>query len=123
MPNPENLKPFKQGEDERRNKDGRPPGSRNRSTIAREMLSAVISMPEGEIKERLKGLGLTTQAEGERLLTAVLIANGLSGVNPEKCYKELMDSAHGQAKQQIEMKNDEEQGVFKISGQEIKFGG
>jgi hypothetical protein len=46
MPNEDNLKPFKKGEDPRRNLDGRPKGSKGLRTVLKELLSA--KDPKGE---------------------------------------------------------------------------
>ena len=97
---PENLKPFKEGESG--NPAGRPKGSRNRSTIARELLSAAIKMPEGKSKEFCEKLGLKTEGDAESLLTAVQIARGII-TGDTKHYTALMDSGYGQPKQNIEL--------------------
>ena len=91
MPNPENLRPAKKGEV--RNPNGRPKGSRNRSTIAREWLevSQFITNPITGEKEKL---------EQQDIMTLGIIKKAREGdVN---AYKALMDSAYGQPLQQIQ---------------------
>jgi len=91
MPNPENIIPPQFGEV--RNPNGRPKGSKNRSTIARKWLEAMQDSKNpitGEL-ERL------TQ---EDIMTLALIKKARGGdVN---AYKQLMDSGYGLPKQQIE---------------------
>jgi hypothetical protein len=91
MPNPENIKPPKKGEV--RNPNGRPKGSKNRSTIARKWL---------EVNQSLKN-PLTSETETmsqEDLMTLALIKKAREGdVN---AYKALMDSGYGAPIQQIE---------------------
>lgn len=80
MANPENL--IGQGfhtNPDRINKEGRPKGSRNRSTIVRELLDAIA---EGE----------TTKTNADMASAAVLL-KALGG--DVQAYKELMDSAFG----------------------------
>ena len=91
MPNPENLRPAKKGEV--RNPNGRPKGSRNRSTIAREWLEVTqfITNPITGEKEKL---------EQQDIMTLGIIKKARDGdVN---AYKALMDSAYGQPLQQIQ---------------------
>jgi len=91
MPNPENLRPAKKGEV--RNPKGKPKGTRNRSTIAREWLevSQYITNPITGEKEKL---------EQQDIMTLGIIKKARDGdVN---AYKALMDSAYGQPLQQIQ---------------------
>lgn len=91
MPNPENLRPAKKGEV--RNPKGKPKGTRNRSTIAREWLevSQFITNPITGEKEKL---------EQQDIMTLGIIKKAREGdVN---AYKALMDSAYGQPLQQIQ---------------------
>ena len=91
MPNPENLRPAKKGEV--RNPNGRPKGSRNRSTIAREWLevSQFITNPITGEKERL---------EQQDIMTLAIIKKARDG--DAAAYKALLDSAYGQPVQQIQ---------------------
>jgi len=100
MPNEQNLiPPPKPGEI--RNPNGRPKGSKNRSTIARKWLEAMQDSKNpitGEL-ERL------TQ---EDIMTLALIKKARGGdVN---AYKQLMDSGYGLPKQTIEQV--QEQPIF-----------
>jgi len=91
MPNPENLRPAKKGEI--RNPKGKPKGTRNRSTIAREWLEVTqyITNPITGEKEKL---------EQQDIMTLGIIKKAREGdVN---AYKALMDSAYGQPLQQIQ---------------------
>ncbi len=88
------LKPFDKGESG--NPNGRPKGSKNRSTIARHWL---------QVNQNLKN-PLTGQEETmsqEDLMTLALIKKAREGdVN---AYKALMDSGYGAPVQQIEQTN------------------
>ena len=96
MPNKENIEKheFKKGESG--NPNGRPKGSKNRSTIARHWL---------QVNQNLKN-PLTGQEETmsqEDLMTLALIKKAREGdVN---AYKALMDSGYGAPVQQIEQTN------------------
>jgi hypothetical protein len=87
---PEHSK-FKKGQSG--NPNGRPKGSRNRSTIARQWLEAneVIVNPLTKKKEKLSQ---------EDIMTLALINKARKGdVN---AYKALMDSGYGAPTQQVE---------------------
>lgn len=88
---PENLNPFKPGESG--NPSGRPKGSRNRSTIAREVL---------ELMEKIKNpiTGNTEELTQEEIMTLAVLKKARGG--DVRAYVALLDSAHGQAKQSIE---------------------
>jgi hypothetical protein len=87
----EDLIPFKKGESG--NPAGRPKGSKNRSTIARQWL---------EVNQNLKNpiTGENETMSQEDLMTLALIKKAREGdVN---AYKALMDSGYGAPVQQIE---------------------
>ena len=93
MPNPENIKPPVKGEV--RNPNGRPKGSKNRSTIARHWL---------EVNQNLKN-PLTGEQETmsqEDFMTLALIKKAREG--DVHAYKALMDSGYGAPVQQVEQK-------------------
>lgn len=96
MPNPENLKPaWKKGESG--NPDGKPKGALNRSTIARKWL---------ETGEPFKN-PITGQEEflsQEDIITLSQIKEARKGNT--NAYRALLDSAHGQAKQTIDVEGD-----------------
>jgi hypothetical protein len=86
----DNLKKFEKGESG--NPNGRPKGSRNRSTIARQWL---------EVNQKLKN-PLTGQEETmsqEDLMTLALIKKAREG--DVSAYKALMDSGYGTPHQTI----------------------
>ena len=91
MANEENLIPAQKGEV--RNPNGRPKGSKNRSTIARQWL---------EVNQSLKN-PLTGEQETmsqEDLMTLALIKKAREG--DVTAYKALMDSGYGAPLQQVE---------------------
>jgi len=91
MANEENLKPFKKGEVT--NPNGRPVGSKNRSTIARKWLCV-----EQSAKNPLTGED--EKLSQEDLITLAQIKKARNGdVN---AYKALMDSGFGAPKQTTE---------------------
>lgn len=84
MPNEDNLKPWKKGESG--NPSGRPKGSRNRSTIVRELLEAkALDGGDGQVVDQLTRSLIQKAAEGD-----------------VRAYKELMDSAYGKVKDTME---------------------
>lgn len=101
MPNPENLigKGFKPGQSG--NPSGKPPGTKNRSTIARK----VLEMRGLLSKERMEGLKakfpeVTDSMTVEEIMTIVMAENAIVG--DDKAYKAVMDSAYGAPKQDID---------------------
>jgi hypothetical protein len=100
MPNEENLIPAKKGEI--RNPNGRPKGSKNRSTIAKQWL---------EINEKAKNplTGSEEVLSQEDLLTLAQIKKAREGdVN---AYKALMDSAYGTPNQKIDQSTEHSGGI------------
>ena len=91
MANEENLKPFKKGEVT--NPNGRPKGSKNRSTIVRELLEYASKQ-----KNVLTGEEQTLTQE-QAITLAMLLKAGKGDVN---AYKALMDSGYGSPVQQVE---------------------
>ncbi len=80
----DNLTPFKKGESG--NPNGRPKGSRNRSTIIKEWLETmeIVTNPITGEKEQL---------EQQDIMTLALIKKARKG--DVQAYKELMDGSHG----------------------------
>ena len=91
MPNPENIIPPKHGEV--RNPNGRPKGSKNRSTIARKWLETIQSAKNTITGEDEK-------LSQEDLMTLALLKKARNG--DVAAYKQLMDSGYGMPTQQIE---------------------
>ena len=91
MAKEDNLKSYKPGQSG--NPNGRPKGSRNRSTIARELL---------ELTQKLKNpiTGENETMSQEYLMTLALIKKARDG--DVAAYKALMDSGYGAPVQQIE---------------------
>jgi predicted aspartyl protease len=99
MPNPENIIPPQKGEV--RNPNGKPKGTKNRSTIARKWLE-VMQDAKNPITGELEKLSQ------EDLITLAMIHKARKGdVN---AYKQLMDSGFGMPKQTIEQV--QEQPIF-----------
>jgi hypothetical protein len=102
MANEGNLKPFKKGEDERRNVTGENAGSKHRRTVARWVLELVAVLPDDkqdEIKKLIPSLDKNMTAEEiGQLLTLyrwIVEGNDIAGKN-------LLDSAYGAPKQEID---------------------
>jgi hypothetical protein len=93
MPNPENIEPHKMQKGTTLNPNGRPKGSRNRSTIARQWLEASEKVKNPLTQE-------TEELSQEDIMTLALINKARKGdVN---AYKALMDSGYGAPLQAIE---------------------
>ena len=82
---------FKKGESG--NPNGRPKGSRNRSTVAMEWL-ALVEKTTNPIT------GATEHLEQQDIMTLALIKKANEG--DVSAYRELMDSAYGKAQQPID---------------------
>lgn len=97
MANEENLILFKKGESG--NPNGRPKGSKNRSTIVQKWL---------EVNQSLKNpiTGVDENMSQEDLMTLALIKKAREG--DVQAYKALMDSGYGSPIQQIEQTNIEQ---------------
>ena len=91
MPNPENIIPPQKGEV--RNPNGRPKGSKNRSTIARKWLETMQTAKNPITGENDK-------SSQEDLMTLALLKKARNG--DVQAYKQLMDSGYGMPTQQIE---------------------
>jgi hypothetical protein len=101
MANNENLKPFEAGQDQRRNLDGRPVGSKNRSTIARKILEMRSILPKDRMESlKQKFPEIADNMTVEEIMTIVMAEGAISG--DDKSYKAVMDSAYGAPKQEID---------------------
>jgi len=91
--NDENLIPPKHGEPSR-NPNGRPKGSRNRSSIVKEWLSVV---------QRVKNpiTGETESLDQADMITLALISKARKG--DVQAFKELMDSGFGKVKDVVDV--------------------
>lgn len=102
MPIPnEEIAQFKEGQSG--NPNGRPKGSRNRSTVAREVLQTVINVQaikSKAVRQAIENLGFTNEVDIETLITAAQAITALKGNT--LAYQALMDSAHGKPKTTIE---------------------
>jgi len=115
MPKPENI--LGQGfhtDPSRINKNGRPKGTRNRSTIARMILESKMSIDAVDADKRealevlLKSFNIDPKTnQAEVLLTIAQVLNGLKG--DARSYNAIMDSGYGKAIQQIEMIEPEQE--------------
>ena len=97
MPNEENLKKF--SAEYQPEKNGRPKGSRNRSTIARQWLETTQ-----KAKNPITGVEETLSQED--LGTLEMVKKMRDG--DVSAYKALMDSGYGAPVQQIEQTNIEQ---------------
>jgi hypothetical protein len=93
MANEENLKPAWKPGEQSPNPNGRPKGSKNRSTIARKWLE-VMQESKNPITGELEKLSQ------EDLITLAMIHKARKG--DVGAYKQLMDSGFGMPTQQIE---------------------
>lgn len=97
--NDENLKPhfFKPGESG--NPAGKPPGTKNRSTIARKVLEMRGLLSKERMKElKEKFPEITDSMTVEEIMTIVMAEGAIMG--DDKSYKAVMDSAYGAPKQE-----------------------
>jgi hypothetical protein len=100
MPNPENIIPPKKGEV--RNPNGRPKGSKNRSTTARRILEMTASLPSKSYNALLKVFpDLDKKLSVEEVITLMQVAKAITDKDTG-AYKTLMDSAYGAPKQEVE---------------------
>jgi hypothetical protein len=93
----ENLKPFKKG-DPSPNPNGRPKGSRNRSTVIREFLEATMT-------EKNPITGKTEKLSVEQLMALSMIKQVLSKGNVH-AWNSIKDDAYGKAKESVELSGD-----------------
>lgn len=102
MPNPENLIPARAGEV--RNPAGKPKGTRNRSTIARMVLSMRGEFPD-KIFEELRQTypDLPRFADVEFIATVQQLHKAINSQDTQ-AYRALLDSAYGSATQTLDMK-------------------
>lgn len=88
-----NLKPFKKGETG--NPNGRPKGSKNRSTIALELLETILKK-----QDPLNPDSDRQEFTAEELMVAEMMKQAMGG--DVAAFKAVMDSAYGTPKQTVE---------------------
>jgi hypothetical protein len=85
------------------NRNGRPKGSRNRQTIARELLDAVYETEHPLTRDNIK-------ADGGYLATLAQLAKAIKNADTQ-AYIAIMDSAYGKPRQAIEQTNMNHPGI------------
>lgn len=83
--------------------NGRPPGSKNRSTIARRVLDYLIRIPDEQYEVLLH-----THPDLKQQLTIeeyITLQQAVLAMKETNAYKAIMDSAYGAPKQEIENLN------------------
>ena len=93
---PPRISQFKPGQSG--NPAGRKPGSKNRSTVAKQILDLAVNLPSHKLARLQQMLPeLTANIDVEMAMTLALALRAIAGdVN---AYKTLMDSAYGAPKQ------------------------
>lgn len=109
MANEQNLIPFKKGQSG--NVRGRTKGTKNRSTIAKYWLNTIqnYNNPLTGIEDNLSN---------EDIMTIQLILKANNGC--VKSYRELLNSAYGQPKQEIEQTNSNQVDLSEMTTEEIR---
>jgi hypothetical protein len=87
------------------NRNGRPVGSKNRSTIMRKVLDMQGTLPD-EMFEALKEIfpGIEKKMTFEEMASIAQAANAVKG--DTAAYKAMMDSAYGAPKQDLEISSE-----------------
>lgn len=104
MPNPENLIPARAGEI--RNPAGKPKGTRNRSTIAKMVLSMRGEFPE-QVFEKLRQTypDLQKSADLEFIATVMQVDKAINSQDTA-AYNAAISSAYGAPTQSIDLNQD-----------------
>lgn len=96
---PEGAQPFTEGQSG--NPNGRPLGSKNRSTIARKVLEMRgVLAPDRMDKLKEKFPDIDDKMTVEEIMTIVMADNAIGG--DDKSYKAVLDSAYGAPKQELD---------------------
>ena len=97
MANDENINPFEFKKGQSGNPNGRPVGSKNRSTIVKKWLETV---------EKAKNpiSGESEDLSQEDMITLAILKKARTG--DVRAYKELMDSLYGTAKDTIDLRTE-----------------
>ena len=106
MPNPGNLKGIGfESRPEDINKNGRPVGKRNGSTIVSEILELVAVMPDDAHKRLTQFFPeIEKKMSGEKMLLLVQLAQAITK-NDTNAANFLMNRRYGQPKQDLEVDN------------------
>lgn len=99
----ENLKPFKKGEDERRNMAGKPKGVEHSSTRLKRLLELTQQM-KNPITGEVEGFSVAEQMD------LALIAKARKG--DVQAYREIFDRLEGKAQNNIQLSSDPDNPVF-----------
>lgn len=97
MANPENLKPFKKGKDERRNIEGKAKGTPNAKTIIKKWLEA-----KDKFKNPITGMDETLSQYD--IIAIQQIAKARKG--DTKAFEAVLDRVEGKPKQEIDVNQD-----------------
>ena len=97
MSNIENLKPFEKGKSG--NPTGRPKGSKNRSTIIREMLDMMVQVKDDNGDE-------VWQSNEYRMVQAILTKAIEKG--DVSAFNSIMDNVYGKLKDTVDMNTTEQ---------------
>jgi hypothetical protein len=103
MPNPGNIEPHKFKEGESGNPAGRPKGSRNLSTILKEMLTEEIEVKNED--------GTVEKKQLQDVIVRKLITQATNKGNL-RAIQEIFDRVEGKAKQEI--KHEVTQGILNV---------
>lgn len=98
----ENLKPFAQGHDDRRNLEGRPVGTKNRSTIARKVLEMIAIYPDKVLEQLQKQYPEITKSITIEEMGTIIQADKMIRQKDTVAYRAILDSAYGAPKQEID---------------------
>lgn len=106
MANEQNLTPFKPGQVA--NPNGRPKGSKNRSTIARMVLDMEIIVPGDIYDHFIKQYPKMPKVMSTEMLATLQVMRRAIHDGEYLHYKAIVDSAYGAPKQEIDMTSDGE---------------
>lgn len=96
----DNLKPFQKGQSG--NPEGKIPGTKNRSTIARKILEMRSILPKDRMEAlKVKFPEISDNVTVEEIMTIVMAEGAILG--DDKAYKAVMDSAYGAPKQDLDI--------------------
>ncbi len=117
MANSENLTPWKPGHSG--NPKGRPKGSRNRSTIMRELLELTAVENVKDYQKAIMGDDFQPDTIADQIAAAIVM-KALDG--DVAAFKELMDSAFGKLTDRVENQHSFTQmGRVEVGGAELTF--